>query len=288
MKLGAHMSIAGGIDRALERGSSIGCETIQIFLKNNMRWRSDPLSSDEVERFARLQAATGIEPVLAHASYLINLAAPGRPLQRLSIAALADEIRRADLLHVPFVVMHPGAHMGAGETEGLRRVAASLDAALAETAGSPVRVALETTAGQGTYLGHRLEHLATILELSRHPERLAVCLDTCHLLAAGYDIRTEDGYTQTVAELERTVGARQVVALHLNDSKSALGSRVDRHEHIGRGHLGLDGFRHVLGDPRWRELPMVLETPKGEDLREDVENLRVLRGLVPGGDTRRR
>lgn len=272
-QLGAHMSIAGGVDRALERGASIGCEAVQIFLKNATQWRGRNISGVEAGRF---QAARGTLPVFAHSSYLINLAGPSPP----SVAALVDEIGRADLLGVPFIVLHPGSHLGAGEEEGLRTVARNLDEVFAATPSSAVRVALETTAGQGTCLGHQFEHLAEIFHHSQFPKRLAVCVDTCHLFAAGYDIRTRRGYEAAMRQLDDILGRERVVAFHLNDSKKPLGSRVDRHEHIGKGFLGLEAFRCVLRDERWSGLPMVLETPKGEDMREDVENLRVLRSLI--------
>ena len=275
IRLGAHISIAGGLDRALERGTSIGCEAIQVFLKNNMQWTGKPLTAGEVARF---KART--LPVFAHSCYLINLATPHRHVRTKSVAALVEEIERATVLDVPFIVMHPGAHLGSGEAAGLRAVAGSLDEVFRATRRSAVKIALETTAGQGTNLGYRFEHLAEILQRSHFPERLAVCVDTCHLLAAGYDIRTPKGYAATMSQLDATIGRRCVVAFHLNDSKKPLGSRVDRHEHIGQGQIGLTGFRHVLRDPRWRNLPMVLETPKSEDMHEDVENLRVLRNLL--------
>ena len=273
------MSIAGGVDRALERGASIGCDTIQIFLKSNMQWHGKKLTRAEEKRFHAQQQATKIRPVFAHSCYLINLAAVHAPTLRRSIAAMIDEVQRATQLGVPFIVMHPGAHMGAGERQGLRRVARSLDEVFRATQESPVKVALETTAGQGTNLGHRFEHLAEIMESVAKPERVTVCIDTCHLLAGGYDIRTPQGYRKTMKEFDRAVGSKHVVAFHLNDSKTPLGSRVDRHAHIGKGHIGLTGFRSVLRDARWRGLPMVLETPKSDDLHEDVENLRVLRQL---------
>jgi deoxyribonuclease IV len=279
-RLGAHMSIAGGVDQALARGASIGCDTIQIFLKNNMQWRAKKLGASEVERFGTLRQTTRIAPVFAHSSYLINLASTNTRFLRRSILGLIDEIGRADRLGMPFIVMHPGAHMGAGERAGLRTVARSLDEVFRETSGSKVRIALETTAGQGTNLGYRFEHLAAIFDLVDQPNRLAVCVDTCHLFAAGYDIRTPRGYRATMRELEQTVGHKQIVAFHLNDSKKPLGSRVDRHEHIGKGLLGLGAFCNVLRDLRWRDLPMVLETPKSDDLHEDAENLCVLRTLV--------
>jgi deoxyribonuclease-4 len=280
VRLGAHMSIAGGVDRAVERGASIGCDTIQIFLKNNMQWRGKKLSAAEVVAFRERQQTAALRPVFAHSSYLINLAATNRLFLRRSMAALIDEIQRADALGVPFIVMHPGSHMGAGELRGLRQVVRSLNEVFKATRRSAVQVALETTAGQGSNLGHRFQHLADIINGVKQPARMAVCIDTCHVFAAGYDIRTLGGYRNTMRELERTIGSQRVVAFHLNDSKTPLGSRVDRHAHIGRGQIGLAGFRRVLRDRRWRNLPMVLETPKSADLHEDVENLRVLRGLV--------
>lgn len=267
-KLGAHMSIAGGVDRALERGASIGCQAVQIFLKNNFQWTGRPYTPTEIERFKRHIDIS----VFAHSGYLINPCSPNATFRERSIAAIIDEINRATTLGVPFIVMHPGAHLGAGETAGLRLVAKSLDAAFRATRRSPVRIALETTAGQGSCLGHRFEHLADILAHSKFPERLAVCVDTCHIFAAGYDIRTPAGY-KTIA---KQLADLPVVAFHLNDSKKPLGSRVDRHDHIGQGHLGLAAFRHVLRDRRWRNLPMTLETPKSDDLHEDVANLRTL------------
>lgn len=271
IQLGAHMSIAGGVDRALERAASIGCDAVQIFLKNNMQWRGKTLSREEIARFRQRRI-----PAFAHSCYLINLAAPDGLVRQRSIAALVDEIERATALGVPFIVMHPGAHLGAGEPAGLKSVARALDEVFRATRRSPVRIALETTAGQGSSLGYRVEHLDAIFQSSGFPSRLAVCVDTCHLFAAGYDLRTRQGYESVMKRLSRL----PVVAFHLNDSKRPLGSRVDRHEHIGKGWIGLAGFRRVLRDRRWRDLPMVLETPKGADMREDVRNLRVLRSLL--------
>ena len=279
VKLGAHQSIAGGVDRALERAASIGCEAVQMFLKNNMQWRGPALATEEIAGFHHRHRALGDGAVFAHSSYLINLASLNPRVLRPSIAAVRDEIERADALGIPFIVMHPGAHLGAGERAGLARIARSLDQIFRGTDGSRVRLALETTAGQGTNLGYRFEHLAEIRSQVEAPSRVAVCVDTCHLFAAGYDFRTRRGYDQTWRELEREIGTSSVVAFHLNDSKTPLGSRVDRHEHIGHGQIGAAAFRRLLRDPRWDGLPMVLETPKGKDLREDVENLRLLREL---------
>ncbi|NQU09659.1 deoxyribonuclease IV [bacterium] len=284
--LGAHMSIAGGVDKAIERGAQVRraahCTlfSIQIFLKNNMQWRGRRLAAAEIARFRAARPTTGIDPVFAHSSYLVNLAATNKVFRRRSVAAMIDEVRRATALGVPFIVMHPGAHLGAGEPAGLRQVAAALDTIFAATPDSPVRIALETTAGQGTNLGYRFEHLAEIYQLVDRPRRLAVCVDTCHLFAAGYDLRTPRQYQRVMRTLDRVIGTRQVVAWHLNDAKTPLGSRVDRHQHIGEGYLGLTAFRCVVRDRRWRGIPMVLETPKSPDLHEDVRNLRVLRRLM--------
>ncbi|MCX7887012.1 MAG: deoxyribonuclease IV [Verrucomicrobiae bacterium] len=272
-RLGAHMSIAGGVHFAIERGRAIGCEAIQIFLKNATRWKTKALSDQEVELF---RAARAGMPVVAHAGYLLNLGVSNPR----SVTALADEIRRAERLGIEWIVLHPGCHLGAGEVAGLKTVAENLDAAFCATQASRVGIALETTAGQGTSLGHRLEHLAAIIGASRHPNRLATCLDTCHLFAAGYDIRTQRGYEAVMLELDTVIGLRRVVVIHLNDSLRALGSRVDRHQHVGKGWLGLETFRRFLRDERWQGLPMVLETPKGKTMREDIENLQTLRSLL--------
>jgi deoxyribonuclease-4 len=270
------MSIAGGFDLAIERGTSIGCEAIQIFLKNATQWRCRNIDGTEAKRFRDLRKCSGNVPVFAHSSYLINLGVENPR----AVEALADEIRRANALGVPFIVLHPGSHLGAGEDAGLRCVSQNLDAVFAATPNSRVRIALETTAGQGSCLGHRFEHLAAILQSSKHPRRLAVCVDTCHLFAAGYDIRAPRSYETVMREFDAIIGSKHVVAFHLNDSKKELGSRVDRHEQIGKGFVGVEAFRCVLRDERWRGLPMVLETPKSEDMREDVVNLGILRGLL--------
>lgn len=281
-RLGAHMSIAGGVVRALERGADVGCETIQIFTKNNMQWNAPPISPAAAAEFRHAQAASGIAPVFAHTGYLINLGAANPRLREKSIMAMTDELQRADLLGLPFVVTHPGAHMGAGEAAGLRSIAASFKAVLAATRGSPVKVALETTAGQGSHLGYRFEHLAELMQQVGSP-RLAVCVDTCHIFAAGYEIRTRAGYEATMRQLTRVIGLRHVVAVHLNDSKTPFGSRVDRHEHIRRGSIGPAAFRFLMKDPRFAMLPMVLETPKGRRGEEDRRNLRCLKSFCRPG-----
>jgi len=274
------MSIAGGVSKALERGHSIGCEAIQIFTRNQRQWRSKPLAPEEVERFKLKQAETGIEPIVAHDSYLINLGSPDETMRQKSLQAYIIELQHCEMLGIPYLVMHPGSHLGSGEEAGLRRVAKGLDRAHEATRGFGVISLLETTAGQGTNLGYRFEQLATIRETVEKADRVAVCFDTCHVFAAGYDLRTPEAYAETMAELDRILGLHLLRCFHLNDSKKGLGSRVDRHQHIGQGLLGLEPFRLLLNDPRFATLPGLLETPKGAKMLEDVENLRLLRSLV--------
>ncbi len=277
--VGAHMSIAGGIHNALDHGRRAGCRTLQIFLKSSNQWKGKTLTEEDRALYFEAQQKTGIDPVVAHNSYLINLASPDPALRRKSIDAFVEELERANFLGVPCVILHPGAHMGAGETEGIARVGAALTEAL-ERVGPPVRVLLENTAGQGTSLGHRFDQLASILERVRADARIGFCLDTCHTFAAGYDIRTPEGYRKTLREFDRLIGVDRIAAFHVNDCKRELGSRVDRHTHIGQGRIGLEGFRCLVNDRRFVRVPKILETPKGPDLREDRMNLATLRGLV--------
>jgi deoxyribonuclease IV len=273
------MSIGGGVHRAIERACSIGCTAMQIFVKNNMQWFARPLAPEEIKAFVRHAQRAELSSVFAHANYLINLAATNPQFHANSLRALAEELIRADALNLPFLVMHPGAHLGAGEEAGLEKIVASIDAVFTAIPKTKTKIALETTAGQGSCLGHSFEHLAWIIENVREPERLCVCLDTAHVFAAGFDLASEGGTRKMFREFDRTIGLERLVALHLNDSKSARGSRVDRHEHIGKGKIGLDAFRLIMRDRRFRKIPKVLETPKGKELREDVENLKTLRGL---------
>lgn len=280
MPLGAHMSIAGGVDKAILRGKSIGCETIQIFTKSSNQWRAKPLTPEEIHRFQEAREESEIQPVFGHTSYLINLGSPNEELWRKSVESFLVEMERCAVLQLPYLVTHPGTHMGAGEETGLRRVGQALDEILARTHGSGVMILLETTAGQGSNLGYRFEHFARLIEESAYPDRLGVCLDTCHVFAAGYDLRTPDAYHRTFEEFHALIGLGRLKVIHLNDSRGELGSRVDRHEHIGLGRLGLEAFRLLLNDPRFRDLPMVLETPKGPDMKEDIQNLATLRSLI--------
>lgn len=277
--LGAHMSVAGGVSQGLARAQKIGIDAVQIFTKNNNRWQEKPLDPAEVARFREAAASFKRELLISHAGYLINLASADAALHAKSVAATRDELDRAEALGLSWVVLHPGSHLGTGEEQGLERIAAALASLLKETKPYAAGILVENTAGQGSHLGFRFEHLAYVLDHVRS-DRLGVCLDTCHLFAAGYELRTSEGYHDTMSQFDRAVGLERIGALHLNDSKKPLGSRVDRHEHIGQGELGTDGFKYLLNDQRLRHLPMVLETPKGPDMAEDVENLKVLRSLL--------
>jgi deoxyribonuclease-4 len=274
------MSISGGVDTAFDRGAQIGCDAMQIFTKNNNQWRAAPLKEDAVERYHRRQAETGITPVVAHASYLLNLATPDDALWRKSIEALLIELERCEVLYIPYLIIHPGSHMESGEDAGIARIAEALNVAHERLPDAQVKIALETTAGQGTNLGYRFEQLAAMIEGTEARDRLTVCYDTCHTLAAGYDFRTPEGYAEVFKQFDEVIGLDRLTVFHFNDSKKDMGSRIDRHAHIGEGEVGLDGFRHILNDPRFQETPMLLETPKSKDMHEDVENLARLRALI--------
>jgi len=274
------MSIAGGVFNAFLHGKSAGCNTIQIFVKSNNQWRAKPLSDEEVEKYHQLQKETGIYPVVAHDSYLINAASQDKALFAKSRDALKIELERCQTLKIPYLVMHPGSHVGAGESVGLTTIAQALNEIFEELEDQGTKIALEATAGQGSNLGYKFEHLADIIGRVKQPNRMAVCMDTCHVFAAGYDIRTALGYKTVMAEFDRIVGLPHLAALHFNDSKKGLGSRVDRHEHIGKGELGKEAFGFFLNDARLDQVPKILETPKGPDLAEDKVNLKVLRSLI--------
>ncbi len=280
MLLGAHMSIAGGVFNAPLRGKSIGCDTIQIFVKNASRWVGKVITEEDVEKFRQAKKETGIAPIFSHNSYLINLASPDDALYEKSINAMLDELERSERLKLSFIVIHPGAHVGSGEEAGLKRIASAMNTLLKKTQGYKVKIALETTAGQKSNLGYKFEQLAALIEGVNEKKRVRVCYDTCHTFAAGYDLRTKKAYEATIAEFDRVVGLKRICAFHLNDSVNELGSRIDRHAHIGHGHIGLSGFRLLLNDERFANIPMVLETPKRPDMAEDAMNLKVLRGLI--------
>ena len=259
---------------------------LQIFVKNNSRWVGKTIEADEARAFRRAARGAELGRVAAHTSYLINLASPLAALRRLSTQSLADEIQRCDLLGIRELVLHPGAHCGEGEGAGIRRIAEGLDEAIARAGDTRVRILLETAAGQGSCVGHRFEHIRDILGASREGRRLAVCLDTCHVHAAGYDLVSAEGYEETIRSFDQTIGLKRLRAIHVNDSKKPRGSRVDRHEHIGRGAIGRKGFRNLMRDPRLAGIPKFLETPKDEKLDWDRINLATLRRLA-GGSGRR-
>lgn len=278
--LGAHMSISGGAHMAIERGCSIQCTAIQMFVKNNMQWFARPLTHEEIRAFLEHRQRGELLSIFAHSSYLINLAATNPQFLANSIRALSEELTRADQLELPFLVLHPGAHVGAGEEAGLEKIVDSIDRVFRKLPKVKTRIALETTAGQGSCLGHRFEQIGYIIENAREPERLGVCLDTAHIHAAGYDIRNEAATKKTFHEFDRVIGLNRLAAIHVNDSKTTRGSRVDRHQHIGKGQIGLDAFHFIMRDRRLRKIPKVLETPKDKEMREDVENLKTLRELA--------
>ncbi len=280
--LGAHMSIAGGYYKAVEAASRVGCDCVQLFTKNNNQWRAKPISDDEAALFKASLKKLKVKHPLSHASYLINLASPDRELWMKSIDAFVVEIMRAEQLGIPYVVTHPGAYTTSSVEAGLKRIIAALDEVHGQTRGIAARCVLETTSGQGSCLGCRFEHLAEVIDGVRDPERLAVCVDTCHIFSAGYALGDEKEYQATMRSLDQTVGLKLVKAFHLNDSKAKFGSGVDRHAHIGRGELGLEAFRLLLNDRRFRRVPMYIETNKGEEDGRDLDeiNLEVLRGLI--------
>lgn len=278
--IGAHMSIASGLHLAFARGEETGCAAIQVFTKNASQWRGKAISPAEADAFRQAWQESSIGPVIAHDSYLINLAAPDEAMWRKSIAAFVDEMERCAALGIPELVMHPGAHLGAGEEAGLQRLSAAFREIFA-AAPAGVSVLLENTAGQGTCLGYRFEHLAAVIE--RVPEgRFGVCFDTCHAWAAGYDLATAAGYAAVILEFDRVIGLERLRAFHVNDSKKGLGCRVDRHEHIGQGSIGEAGFAALVQDRRFAGIPKILETPKGKDAELDRMNLALLRRLSGG------
>jgi deoxyribonuclease-4 len=281
-RFGAHMSMAGGHDRAVRSAHGVGFATVQLFTKSNNQWKATPLTDAHVSAFRSAMDETGVGTPVAHNSYLINLASPDDALWNKSVDAMTVEVERAEALGIGDLVAHPGAHVGSGEEAGLARIAKGLDEVHRRTRGASVKIDLETTAGQGSCLGADFAHLGAILGLVAEPERLGVCGDTCHIFAAGYPLDESGGYDETMASLERAVGAGRLRVWHLNDSQKGRGSRVDRHAGIGLGEIGVGPFRRLVNDPRWRGVPMILETPKGEEGGEgmDVVNFRLLRSLV--------
>ncbi|MGZ6212621.1 MAG: deoxyribonuclease IV [Candidatus Binataceae bacterium] len=282
--LGAHVSIAGGVSQSLARGQQIGCDCIQIFTKSSRQWAAKPYSVEEIEAFKSAQAETGIKMVVAHDSYLLNLGAPDDKLRKRSVEGLIDELERCESLAVPFLIAHPGAHVGSGEGAGITTVARSIDEAHKSCAGFKTRVALEITAGQGSNLGYSFPQMERIFDAVKENDRLRLCFDTEHAFAAGYDLRSVEGYERTFTELDEHVGIKRVVAFHLNDSLKPFHSRVDRHQHIGKGYLGVEPFDRLLHDPRFIGIPMCLETEPGPDMKDIAEDLVTLRNLVESQD----
>lgn len=280
MLFGAHESIAGGMHLAVQRGRQATCDTIQVFNKSNNQWRAKPLSPEDIDAFFAAQEETGVTVSASHTSYLINVASPKPELEEKSYAALRVEVERCNMLRIPNLVMHPGSHLGAGEDKGLQQIADNLNKLFDSFDDNRVTLLLEITAGQGSNLGYRFEHLAWLIEHIEDSDHIGVCLDTCHMLAAGFPLVEPSEYRATMRSFDEIVGIDRVKVLHLNDSRRELGSKIDRHEHIGKGHIGLEGFANLVNDKRFREVPMIIETPKGKDLAEDIENLKILRGLV--------
>jgi len=289
MRLGAHMSAAGGVHKAFERGMETNCETILVFTKSNRQWKAKPLTEEDITAYKEAEAEhSDIYPVAVHASYLINIASPDEALWEKSYQSLKIEVERAAAFDIPFLTFHPGSYVSGDEASGLDNISRALRRLLEETADSAPKtnICLETMAGQGTNLGHKFEHLAYLLEHGGPSERLGVCFDTCHVFAAGYDIRNPEAYETTLAEFDRIVGLNQIKCFHFNDSKFELGENKDRHAHIGQGHIGKQGFANFLNDPRWKDYAAHLETPKtekgddGKEIEMDVVNLAVLRELI--------
>ena len=278
--LGAHTSTSGGVSKAIERANKLNFSAIQIFTKNNNRWFSKPLEEDEIEKFRSLDDKSTVKFIVSHDSYLINLCSSNPEILEKSQNAFIDELTRCELLGIPYLNFHPGSHTGRGEDDGLKVISDSINIAHSKTKGFNVSSMLEITAGQGTVLGYRFEQINKIIESIEEVERMSVCIDTAHMFAAGYDFRDEESYIKTMQEFDDIIGIDRLKCFHINDSKKELGSRVDRHENIGKGFIGLDGFRNIMNDKRLTTIPKILETPKGKEQLEDLENLEVLKNLI--------
>lgn len=276
--LGAHMSIAGKFENAIDQGTSIGCTTIQLFTKSNRQWHAKPISQDEAAAFRASVKRSNIDPVVAHATYLINIGSPDKDIEQKSIKAVIDELQRCDILGIPYLVLHPGSHVDTGEQACLERIAHNLDTILENAVGS-TKILLETMAGQGSTVCYTFDQIATIRRLSHHKYRIGVCFDTCHAFTAGYNFTTPEGYAAMWEEFDKTIGLGHLYTIHVNDSMKELGSRVDRHADIGKGKIGLEAFRLLFNDPRFFDIPKILETPK-EDLADDERNIRTIIGLL--------
>jgi deoxyribonuclease-4 len=279
--LGAHFSIAKGLDKALYEAKTYGCNALQIFTKNANTWKERVVTQKEIDCFKRAKSETGISKIVSHTSYLINLATPENKKHKKSCDALAQELIRSSCLDIPYVVLHPGSHMGAGEKEGISRISESINKIFAKTHGISTRLLLETPAGQGSSVGHTFEHIATIISKVEKKINPGICLDTCHIFAAGHDVRTMESYRKTIEDFDSIIGLDRLCLIHLNDSKKELGSKVDRHEQIGLGYIGLDAFKYIMNDDRLFNIPKILETPKGKTDKDwDEINLTLLRQMV--------
>lgn len=275
--IGAHMSTSGGLHNAIQHGIKTGCTTIQIFTKNNNRWEQRPTTDEEAEKFLDAQEAAGITPVISHTAYLINLATPNQDFHDKSIKALIDEVQRAEQLRIPDVVLHPGSPVEGTPEYGMKKIIESLNICIDKTPNAKTRISLELTAGQGSHLGYTFEQVAEMIAGVENKARISVCLDTCHIFAAGYDIRTESEYEKTMKAFTKVIGLKYLKVLHLNDSMKDLGSRVDRHTHLGDGKIGADAFRFIMQDSRLAKIPKLLETPKDDEYEDDMRNLALLR-----------
>lgn len=280
MLLGAHVSVAGGVDTSFKRAVELNCTAFQIFTKSNRQWKAKPLNPEEIERYHEQQVETGITPVICHASYLLNLGTADDAVWQKSIEALIVELERCERLKIPYLVIHPGAHLKAGVEAGLARVSQGLDIVHERLPEVEVKVAVEITAGQGTTLGSTFEEINQIITACQQSDRLAVCFDTCHALAAGYEFRTPESYRTMIDTFDQVVGIDRLTVIHVNDSVKDLGSRVDRHTHIGEGCIGLEPFGYFLNDARFQKVPFLLETPVDKDPEDNLRNLAALRGLI--------
>lgn len=278
--LGAHTSISGGVSRSVTLAEKLGFTAMQIFTKNNNRWSAKPLEENEIQKFRTLLSESNVDFVVSHDSYLINLCAKDEVNLEKSREAFIDELERCETLGIKYLNFHPGSHVGQGEDFGINMIAESLNIAHQKTTDFKVSSMLELTAGQGTNLGFRFEQIAKIIELVDERERMTTCIDTAHIFAAGYNIKDESEYEKVIRDFDSVIGLDRLKCFHMNDSKKELGSRVDRHEHIGKGFIGLEGFKNIMNDSRLTHIPKVLETPKGKEQLEDIENLNVLKSLI--------
>ena len=282
MQFGAHESISGGVFNAIERGQTATCDIIQMFNKSNSQWRAKKIEQAELDKYFEMIKETGVTVATSHSSYLINIASPDKELNEKSYKALKEEMERCQMLKIPNLVLHPGSHVGTGEEAGIKRIIKNLNKLFKELKNNNVCLLLETTAGQGSNLGYTFEQIAVMIDGVKIQDHIGVCLDTCHIFAAGYPISDPKEYKQTMKKFDDIIGLDKLRIIHMNDSKKEFGSRRDRHEHIGKGHIGIEAFRNIINDKRLEKIPMILETPKEDDLKEDIENIKLLRGLVKG------